>query len=195
MIVVGVDPSVTCSGVAVVEFEPLAEGCRPIEWQTWRGHWRGDTPRSVEEERRRIRFQVREVLTLLPARVDLAVIEGPALRAKFAGKADERSGLRWLLIDQLLARGPVVVVDPRKRALLATGNGGASKADVKASMRRQFPNVHVPDDNVADAVALAQAGAAQFGFPVSYGAKQVSAHAGIAWPVESELLLADGKGK
>lgn len=196
MLILGVDPSVTCTGVALMEIESLEEGARLVDVLTWRAFWNGETPAvgDVAAERRRIRFQIREALTFVPPKLDLTVIEGPAMGAKFAGKRDERAGLRWMLIDQLLARGPVAVIDPRTRALLGAGAGNASKAAVRTSMQHRFPGVRIPDDNVADAVALAEAGAAQFGFPAPYGDRQISAHVKVAWPVEGGLMLA-GMGK
>ena len=193
MIVLGVDPSVKATGVAMMDLEPFQDGARLLNVQTWRGLWNGAAPAAgdVAGERRRIRFQLREALAFVPDRVDLTVIEGPAIHARFPAKGDERAGLRWLLIDQLLARGPVAIVDPRTRALLATGSGAAKKAAVTAAMRTRFPGVRVPDDNVADAMALAEAGAVQMGFRSPYTSeKQVSAHVKVAWPIEGELLLA-----
>ncbi|UGS27612.1 hypothetical protein K8F61_05330 [Microbacterium resistens] len=190
-VVLGVDPSLTCTGVAMVEFGPVLDGCEPLRWETWRARWRGETPADVAQERRRIRHLLMDILAVVPRRVDLSVIEGPAPHAKFRGKPDEMGGLRWMLIDQLLARGPVVAIDPMTRALIATGYGRSSKDSVLAQVRADFPGVHVPDHNVADAVALAGAGAAQLGLPVPYRADQVRAHAKVAWPVEGELVLAE----
>ena len=186
-----VDPSLTCTGVAKVEFGAFVDGCLPASWETWRARWRDETPTSPESERRRMRYILGEILALAPRRIDLSVVEGPAPHAKFRGKPDEMGGLRWMLIDQLLARGPVVVIDPMTRALLATGYGRSSKDAVLAQVRADFPEPHVPDHNVADAVTLAGAGAAQLGFPVRYGVAQVRAHAKVAWPVEGELVLAE----
>lgn len=194
-VVVGFDPSLSCSGVAMVEFGPVLDGCSPVEWQTWRARWRNGTPTTIAGERRRIRSQLAQMLEHVPAKVDLSVVEATAPNAKHSGKADERGGLRWMLIDQLLSRGPVALIDPSTRALLATGHGsrskiGGDKKVVLAMVRSRFAGVQIPDDNVADAVALAEAGAAQFGLPVTYVQAQISAHAKVAWPVEGELVLA-----
>ncbi|WP_345434808.1 hypothetical protein [Microbacterium gilvum] len=145
----------------------------------------------IAEERRRMRRMLTGMLVGVPAQVDLSVVEGPAIAGKFRGKADERAGLRWMLIDQLLARGPVAVVTPNTRELLAVGRGfarGTSQAVRKGAVldrvRATFPEVQIPDHNAADAVALAAAGAHALGMPMTYSAKQISAHAGIAWPVK-----------
>lgn len=195
-VVCGFDTSLTMSGCARADVGVGADGDLAIvRWETWRAKATQPAESTVLTERRRIRQLLREILTLVPDFVDLSVVEGPAPAAKFSGKADERSGLRWMLIDQLLARGPVVLVDPQSRAVLAFGKGmprrkkgqssDAAKAPVLERVRADFPDAHIPDHNVADAVALAAAGARALGVALPYSAEQVSVHANVAWPVES----------
>ncbi|WP_137843820.1 hypothetical protein [Microbacterium sp. 2FI] len=188
-VVVGIDPSLTCTGVAMVSWHSGTDIPGP-NWQTWRARSQAlpqDFPDAevLAATRRRLRIVIRETLALIPARVDLTVIEGPSLGSK-GGKSDERAALRWMLVDQLLARGPVVVIGPKKRALLGADDGNASKAKVRSAIRAAFPAVHVADDNVADAVALAAAGAHRLGCSlVEYTPKQLRAHATVAWPQET----------
>lgn len=168
----------TMSGVARLEFD--GDGRR---WETWRGRGVKADVVTVSSTRRRIRLMLAEILSLIPREVDLSVVEGPSFGSRTAmSLADERSGLRWMLIDQLFARGPVVVVSPKTRALLACGNGNAGKADVLAAVQAGVPDAHVPDDNVADAVALAIAGAHRLGMPASYDVRQRRAFDKVAWP-------------
>lgn len=183
-VVVGIDPSLTVSGCARVDLGVGADGqLDAVRWETWRARaMKGDVV-SVETNRRRIRGMLREILALVPDFVDLFVVEGPSMGSKFTPLADERSGLRWMLIDQLMPRGPVVLVSPTTRALLGAGKGNAKKPEVLAAVRALWPDVHVPDDNVADAVALATAGARALGAPVPYTDRQELAHAKVAWPV------------
>ncbi len=186
-VVIGVDPSLTCTGVAMLAWD--AAEPRFAHWQTWRARSQAlpkDFPEAeiVPATRRRLRIVLRESLALIPGRVDLTVIEGPSRKSKQSGMSDERAALRWWLIDQLLARGPVVVLTPKTRALLGCDNGNAEKRVVREAVRAAYPDVHIPDDNVADAVALAAAGAHRLGFPVEYSPKQTRAHARIAWPTE-----------
>lgn len=182
-VVVGIDPSLTVSGCACVQWEP-GDSPAPV-WQTWRGRAPKPDVSTVEMSRRRIRVMLREILALVPARVDLSVVEGPSFGSRTAlSLADERAGLRWMLIDQLLARGPVAVVSPATRSLLATGSGRSSKTDVLAAVRSDFPGAHVPDHNVADAVVLAASGAFTLGMPWGMTERQSAAHARVAWPVE-----------
>lgn len=188
-VVVGIDPSLTCTGVAMLTWHEGTEFPGP-NWQTWRARSQAlpeglPDAEVVAATRRRIRIVLRETLAFIPGRVDLTVIEGPSFGSK-GGKSDERAALRWFLIDQLMARGPVVVIGPKTRALLGADDGNANKAKVRAAVRVAFPNVHVPDDNVADAVALAAAGAHRLGCPlVGYSPKQLKAHARVAWPQET----------
>lgn len=188
-VVFGVDPSLTVSGCALVRFGAGEDAADPL-WETWRG--RGEKPavENAETNRRRIRMMLTEILALAPSRITLSVIEGPAMAAKYTPLADERAGLRWMLIDQLLARGPVVLLSPSTRQSL-TGVGKiprgttptARKRMVTEAVRLMLPDVHLPDHNVADAVAMAAAGAHRVGLLMPYTDKQEKAHANVAWPV------------
>jgi hypothetical protein len=190
-VVLGVDPSLTVSGVALVKFGGAADAWGPA-WETWRGRSSAAEEVNAETSRRRIRKMLAEILAFVPPRLDLSVVEGPAMGAKFTPLADERAGLRWMLVDQLLARGPVVLVTPMSRQAL-TGVGKIPRGTtptqrkrmVAEAVRGMLPDVHVPDHNVADGVALAAAGAHRLGFRMPYSAKQEKAHANVAWPVES----------
>ncbi|GGH33957.1 hypothetical protein [Microbacterium album] len=186
MNVLGVDPSLTCSGVAVVEWNAGSPIAAPF-WDTWRARAAKPEVATVAATRRRIRVMLREILAFVPATLDLAVVEGPSFGSRTAlSLADERAGLRWMLIDQLMARvvspDRVVVVQPRSRALLATGSGKASKTQVLDTVRALVPGAHIPNHDVADAVALAAAGAHHLGLSLPYSDAQSKAHARIAWP-------------
>lgn len=196
-VVLGVDPSLTVSGVAMVAWDSMLESPAPM-WETWRG--RGVKPESVtvESNRRRIRRMLTEILAFVPARLDLSVVEGPSMGSRFTPLADERAGLRWMLIDQLMVRGPVALVAPTSRQVLAHSDPvprgtttARRKALVLASVRELVPGAHVPDHNVADAVALAAAGAHRLGLGMPYTAKQETAHGRVPWPVGSGRVLAE----
>lgn len=193
VIALGFDTSLTASGCVRVDLGIGAAGqIEAVRWETWRALADVPARSTVLSERRRIRAMLREILALVPQTFDIAVIEGPAPSASFSGKADERAGLRWMLIDQLCPRGPVALVDPQTRAVLAWGKGmprrkkgqssSAAKAPVLEAVRSAVPDAHIPDHNVSDAVALARAGAHWLGLPVEYSAAQLTAHANVAWP-------------
>jgi Holliday junction resolvasome RuvABC endonuclease subunit len=189
-IVVGIDSSLTVSGCASVHFSEAK-----VRWETWRGRAAKPEVVTVAATHRRIILMAREVMSLVPPAFDLAVIEGPSMGGKLqASLKDERAGLRWLLINQLLSRGPVAMVSPGTRAMLAAGKGNAPKADVFDAVRSRVTGAHVPDHNVADAVALAEAGAYFLGMPVDYSAAQISAHAKVAWPNDDGPLAPVKKG-
>jgi hypothetical protein len=196
-VVVGFDTALTISGCARVDLGIGGSGqLEAIRWETWRARTPQPDMYTVLHTRRRIRIMLREILALVPDRFDLAVVEGPSMRSKHTPLADERSGLRWMLVDQLLARGEVVLVPPTTRAILGAGSGNADKQAVLAAVRDMVPAANVPDANVADAVALALAGAHSLGmpWPVDMTAKQVSAHAKVAWPMGLVGASAGQKG-
>jgi Holliday junction resolvasome RuvABC endonuclease subunit len=176
VIVVGIDVSLRATGLAirdtVLEVTTTGRVVAPAL---------GDDVLAV---RNRIRRCVDGVLRWMPPRVDLVVIEHPIpATSGYASMQLERAAAYWILVDQLVARCPVAAVHPRTRAKLATGNGNASKAAVLAAMRETFPQVNIPDDNVADAVALVEAGARRVGYgTVLYSPEQMSAFAKVAWP-------------
>ena len=190
-IVFGGDTSLTTSGCALVRFGNGSEAAEPV-WETWRARAKKPEVESAEASYRRMRKMLTEILSIVPPRLTLSVIEGPSMAQKHAGLADERAGLRWLLFSQLIVRGPVVLVSPNSRQAL-TGVGtiprGTSdtvrKRLVTEAVRSMLPGVHVPDQNVADGVALAAAGARWAGLQLPYSAKQEKAHANVAWPVDA----------
>lgn len=175
MDVLGVDPSLAMTGMAKATAAGVVVRRMP-------------TPadgKSLAGARRRVRWIVRNVLEFAPAKC-LTVIESPALtgRGGMAGQFVERCGLYWLLVDQLMARGPVVAVAPPTRAKYAAGSGRASKGDVLAAMRERFPGLAVPDHNVADALSLMAMGARHLGAPVdgALSKQHLEAMATPAWP-------------
>lgn len=173
MIAVGIDPSLTCTGVAVIDGEGGTVTRRVVS---------PNLGSSLLARRNRIRHAIDRILLSVPARFSVAVVEVPHSRQQF-GAQNERIALYWILVDQLLARGPVVEVAPSQRAKLATGSGRATKADVVAAVRAAFPVAHVPDDNVADALALAWAGARWAGGVVPpHSPEQSIAFARLGWP-------------
>ena len=190
-VVLGVDPSLTTSGCALVKFGGAADAWGPA-WETWRGLGVKPDVETTATSFRRMRLMLTEILAFVPPRLDLSVVEGPSMGSRHAGLADERAGLRWLLISQLIARGPVVLVSPNTRQAL-TGVGviprgtkdSKRKRMVTEAVRAMLPDVRVPDHNVADAVAMAAAGGYALGLDLPYGAKQISAHANVAWPVDT----------
>ncbi len=172
MITVGIDPSLACTGVAIHADGEITT--RRVMTKSFGA--------TLVAKRNRIRHIIDRILLPIPARVDVTVIEVPNSRKQY-GAQNERVALYWFLVDQLLARGPVIEVTPSQRAKLATGDGRASKDDVVAHMRHAYPDVPIADDNVADALALMWAGDRWAGirYP-DYLPGQEAVHARLNWP-------------
>lgn len=169
MIVAGIDPSLTSTGVAI-----LVDG-KPIALSRV-GHGTLSS-RSYAHRSDRIVTQCAAVLSaiydvLLHDHPDLAVIEGPAYGACNASTHDG-SGLWWGLFSTLRARRiPLAVVAPKTRALFATGNGDADKATVHTAVAAWWPGVAIRGNDIADAAVFAMMGAHHLGAPLPFDAKQ-----------------------
>ena len=173
--VLGIDQSLRGTGLAL-----YADG------ETVTALVRADLGEGVAGIRQAVRYIVGRVVTFAPA-CDLYVLEAPIIPRHGSGLALERAWLFGLLFDQLYSRGQVATVHPMTRALYATGNGRASKEEVVAAMRARFPDVAIADDNVADALALANIGARWLGKPMDgeATAPQLRAMGSVKWPVAS----------
>lgn len=175
MIAVGLDPSLECTGVAVLDGTDILT----------RRVTSPSIGTSLRARRERLRRAIAGILAPIPPRVDVTLIEVPNSTKQF-GAHGQRMALYWWLVDQMFARGPVIEVSPSSRAKLASGNGRAKKPEVTAFIRRTFPDVRVADDNVADALGLAWAGARWAGIPTpDYLPAQEVAFARLDWPART----------
>lgn len=115
-------------------------------------------------------------------RYRLAVLEGPSYGSRY-GSPHERGGLWWMVYD-LLDRHeiPVAVAPPTCLKLWATGSGAASKTAVLDSMLRRYPHAEITTSDEADALALAEMGAAWRQAWCLTNAAQRRALDGVAWP-------------
>ncbi|PZE89969.1 hypothetical protein [Curtobacterium sp. MCBD17_008] len=172
VIVVGLDLSLTSTGIAVIR-----EGQVALE--------RIDAPASDDalQSWQRIESTAQRTLRQVPAGA-LVVLEGPSWGSRF-GKPDERHAQRWMVRGPLLACGhEVVVVSPRTRAKYAADDGNAKKRVVLATMRARHPGLTIRDHNVADALALAAMGARSLGSPIDGepSKQQTEAMGAVSWP-------------
>lgn len=194
MIVAGIDPSLTSTGVCVVrDGQPVV--LRSIGYT-------GNNADCWRTRGRRIVKQVRGVMPLVVQQgvPDLAVIEGPDYGDNMPSTFD-RSGLWWGLFCELWARNiPVAVVAPASRAKWATGKGRISDPALTPHQRRKahkrlvldevqrwWPNVKVHNDDMADAAAMAMMGALRGGDPMPFlvrGRHMLGLEA-VAWPAEA----------
>lgn len=184
MIVAGIDPSLTSTGIAILgDGRPLS--LRSIGHGTLSG-------RSYAHRSDRIVSECRAVIDALiladDAKPALAVIEGPAYGACNASTHDG-SGLWWGLYSTLRARRiPIAVVAPKTRALWATGSGNADKKQILATVRAWWPTTRIANHDQADALVLAAVGAFHAGDPIPFDVKErhTTNLAAVQWPAELE---------
>lgn len=175
---VGIDLSLTGTGLCSIEKTTTSVFCETKLVQTT-GH-KGDSLTKRRSRLHRIKTEIRHfVLRLHP---DLVVIEGPSIGSRY-GSAHDRSGLWWLVVDDLKGAFPIAVVPPTSRAKYATGKGNAKKPAVMAGVAEHFDFTEVTDNNVADATVLAAMGMRHLFFPVDdLPEKHTMALAGCEWP-------------
>lgn len=159
MRVVGVDPSLTGTGVACATLN--RDGS--VSWESFTVKSKASAP-SIAARMKRLSWIKRSALArLVPG--SLMVIEAPAY-SRSQGSRHERSGLWWLIVDLATEKGSrAVEVSPTARAKYATGRGNASKAEVVAAVSARY-GVVPANDNEADAIALAALGFRLAGFPI-----------------------------
>lgn len=179
MNVVGLDPSLTSFGAAVL---------------------RGDTVtlnrfRCKERGHARLDYLLKNMWGVVTG-ADLVVMEGLAFGAKGSAFLD-LAGLHWLIRHDLYRGGvPYAVVPPSSRAKWLTGRGNATKDECLAASIRRFPGVNITGNDEADALTLAAMGRAWLGRP--YVTMPTDRHAllravnrkgqpAIAWPDEEKI--------
>lgn len=183
MSIVGIDPSLTACGIAVLDLElwgeTTIERLRSVGTAGRKGD--GWTRRSD-----RIVAQTRRVVANIPAGAQLVVIESmPQSMARPLPSFGDRWALWFGIYSTLRARGvPIAVVMPSTRAQWATGKGDAEKSEVVAAVREQWPASRVADDNEADALTLAAMGAHHLGWPLPFETKErhMAGLDKIEWP-------------
>lgn len=119
----------------------------------------------------------------------LVVLEGPSY-ASATGQMWDRAWLWGTVVHRLLLEGvPVAVAAPATVKKFAAGKGTASKVDVAAAMTRLWPKVTPANDNEFDALALATMGAQWLAMSAPSRAHHAATLDHVWWP---ELALIDG---
>lgn len=186
MIIIGIDPSLTGTGIARVDTDDRLA----VDTQTIKSTGRKDATLDQRQARlHNLRLDIglacHPTNTPLP---DLVVIETPSLGQQRQGGTLDRHGLFWYILDWFTTYDrnpiPVVGVSPAQVKKYATGKGNADKDTVLLAVARRFPHVDVTDNNQADALVLAAMGADHHGHPlVELPKVHREALKKVAWPV------------
>lgn len=176
MKIVGIDPSLTGTGLAAIVDGRLTgtDVIRPPAWQK-------RAPRTEQERQMRLDV-ILGVIGEWARLADLTVIEGLSFDHHDSDR--QLSGLNWIIRRQLWAgRRPFVLVPPSNLKLWAVGHGRAPKGVMLAAARETFPEIEIEDDNAADATWLAALGSDHLGEPAAQvPADRVRALGSVAWP-------------
>lgn len=171
MKVIGLDLSLASTGIAIAD-EATNHSAYTIK------------PKETGHER--LARLIRAVMTEA-CDADLVVIEGPAYGSQGNGERQkghhERAGLWWLVAQALWDESiPYAVVPPSVLKSYVTGKGNANKDAMMLATARRFDSFS-GDNNAADALWLAAAGAEHFGHPlVQLPQAQRDALAKVQWP-------------
>jgi len=177
--IAGIATGLASSGIGIITRRVTGDCLVSVTALTSRGQ-RGD---GLAERATRI-AGLAEAIDRAAGPVALAVIEVPSRGGK-GGFPMDHHHLWWLVVARLVGRGvPVAVCAAVTRARFATGNERADKAAMSGAVARLWPGVEITHSDVADAVALAHAGAVRLGWPVSILSCHRDALAGIRWPVD-----------
>ncbi|MFJ4847588.1 hypothetical protein [Streptomyces sp. NPDC088733] len=148
-LVIGLDLSLTCTGVAGAEW---TDHIKP----TMKGHFRLD-------------YLITKIGDFI-RNADLVVIEGPSFGAGVKHRHEDLAGLRvmarhWCWKHHI----PYAIVPPSNRAMYAAGSGRASKPEVREAISERYgiELEGVAKYDRADAYALAAAGLDWLGHPLA----------------------------
>lgn len=158
--VVGIDFSMTCTGVGV-----LSSAAGQPRADTFTVTSTGKRADSLPARRLRLRTLASGVMDLASA-ADLAVIELPTNTVKGGSELDRHFGW-WLIVDMLMQREvPVATVTSSSLKLAIAGKGNADKAAMAVGVERLWPGMDVSSSDVSDALGLAHLGAVWLGWDV-----------------------------
>ncbi|MGW4718300.1 hypothetical protein [Nocardia sp. NPDC004260] len=169
--VVGLDPSLTGTGLAIITDTPPGRTLGYGEIDPPRLYTIASTGKKGATWRQRHDRLVKlrnDTMRLVPRDTRLAVMEGPSFASTGAGQHD-RSWYWGKLYDALTSLGiPVAVCPPKTRAKWVCDNGNGGKADVAMGIARMWPGVEIRGDDQADGLCFASIGAQHLGLPLPY---------------------------
>jgi len=190
----GLDPSLTNTGIAILEArcsECGSRGChelwpqqrkccpdcrctRPVQPVALHSiGWGEDGGKSYVERNRRGRSLASSVMQYVIDRSpDLVIIEAPIPRGLNRSNQPDL----WWLFGLLLAECDIrklesVIVNPRIRQAWPTGNGNAGKPEILEEVRRWWGGAYkreVRNADIADACVLACIAALRYGYPMPF---------------------------
>jgi len=189
MIAVGIDPSLTSTGVGVLVDGKLKHAAR-----YGRDGKNGESHRTRNNRVRRLRTEVWKAATIAGT-PDVVVMEDHPHGVRLSGSEFDRSGLWHMIFEAFDARGiPIVIVHPSTHKAWVTGAGQASKlavidaidewyADQLDKPLAEWRKNQNPDD-VADALGYATIGAYKLGDPIPFEPKMrhQTGLAQLPWP-------------
>jgi len=169
MQVAGIDTSLTGTGVADRNGTLFSMGSPP-------------TTMDLRARHARLSGLSGRILGAVGDGLDLVLIEQPAY-SKAVGHMHDRSGLWWMLVDDLLTSGaPLIEVSPSALKKYASGKGNATKADMRMALF-QRAGLDERNDNKVDAWWLRAFGMHLLGAPlVDLPKKNLEALAGFEVP-------------
>lgn len=177
--VVGLDLSLTSTGYAVIDDKLPHVRVGTITSK-------GAADATLRQRGDRARTLLRKVLDIARC-AELVVIEGPSFGQARQSGTHDRSGLWWLVVDELLHQGlptDVVEIPPATLKTYATGKGNASKDQVLAAVVRRYAQADVAGNDEADALVLAAMGTRFLGEPIDdLPQTHLRAMDKVAWPV------------
>lgn len=164
--VVGIDPSLTGTGVAILGHPKNAASPNVPILTTVKTEKRG--ARFLDRSNR-ISQQIEQIWKAMPSLVRLVVIEDLPVVNPMPGAASayqDRAALIIALGAKIQRAGlPLVTVNLSTLKLFAAGNGHAKKPEMIAAMKSLWPHADIgKDDNRADALGLATMGAMHLGW-------------------------------
>lgn len=161
--VVGIDPSLTSTGVALwTPGAPVSiSRVKSSPGPTMPG---AKTP-SWRDRHRRIKDAGARVAAEVPFG-SLVVLEAPAYAAKSTSIHD-RAGLWWEIYDNVVDLNcEVLIVTTNQRMKYSTGRGSADKDTVLAATIRRYLDIEIRNNDEADAMIFLAIGCRMIGHPL-----------------------------
>ncbi|WP_282775798.1 crossover junction endodeoxyribonuclease RuvC [Nocardia sp. CC201C] len=174
--VVGIDHALGRTGIAIIRDDHDPD-LRAVT----------STGKSTDTHSARARRMIsmrNQIMREIPRDADLIVIEGLSFGHNQPGQ-DRIHHLWWLIVTACDRIGlPLASIPPTTMKKWATDNGQAKKPDVLAAISGMWPGVRLPNNDLADALGCATAGAQHLGMPVRYLVQErhTLALSKLVWP-------------